>query len=86
MPTNGPRWRRPADLGRRRGVTLYRVEDGYLRSEIFIDPKTYAYLGFRVIAVKDRREPGLLPVKQGQITGWGALTVSSFVPKPGGRG
>ncbi|WP_339155277.1 CU044_5270 family protein [Actinomadura luteofluorescens] len=75
-----------ADLGRRRGVTLYRVENGYLRSEILIDPRTYAYLGFRAIAVKDHREPGLLPLKRGQITGWGALTASSFVAKPGGRG
>ncbi|WP_141581636.1 CU044_5270 family protein [Actinomadura sp. WMMA1423] len=75
-----------ADLGGRRGVTLYRVENGYLRSEIFIDPKTYAYLGFRAMVVKDHREPGLLPVKRGQITGWGALTASAFVPKPGGRG
>ncbi|MEU8803866.1 CU044_5270 family protein [Spirillospora sp. NPDC048819] len=75
-----------ADLGHRRGVTLYRVENGYLRREIIVDPKTYAYLGFRAIVVKDHREPGLLPVKQGQITGWGALMTASFVPKPGSRG
>ena len=65
---------------------LYRVENGYLRSEIIIDPKTYGYLGFRTIVVKDHREPGLLPVKQGQITGWGALMTASFVAKPGSRG
>ncbi|NDU72335.1 hypothetical protein GWI34_06810 [Actinomadura sp. DSM 109109] len=75
-----------ADLGHRRGVTLYRIGNGYLRSEIFIDPKSYAYLGFRTIAVKDHREPGLAAVKRGQITGWGALMASSFVSKAGGRG
>ncbi|MFG2245936.1 hypothetical protein [Spirillospora sp. NPDC048823] len=42
--------------------------------------------GFRAIVVKDHREPGLLPVKQAQITGWGALMTASFVPKPGSRG
>lgn len=74
-----------ADLGHRRGVTLYRVENGYVRHEIIVDPNTYAYLGFRAIVVKDHREPGLLPVKQGQITGWSALMTASFVPKPGSR-
>ena len=57
-----------------------------MNKAVGIDPKTYGYLGFRTIVVKDHREPGLLPVKQGQITGWGALMTASFVAKPGSRG
>jgi hypothetical protein len=76
---------RAADLGRRPGVTLYRVADGYLRSEIIVDPKTYSYLGFRAIAVQDHREEGLRPVKRGQIIGWGSLMTATFVTKPGAR-
>ncbi|MEU6041615.1 hypothetical protein ABZ801_40120 [Actinomadura sp. NPDC047616] len=78
---------RRASLGStdRAGVTLYRVENGYLRREIFVDRKTYAYMGFRVVAVKDHRETGLRPVRQGQIIGWGALTRGAFVAKPGDR-
>jgi hypothetical protein len=73
------------DIAGRQGVTLYRIDGGYLRNEIIIDPKSYAYLGFRIVAVKDHREAGLLPVKQGQITGWGGLIESGFVSKPGQR-
>jgi hypothetical protein len=77
---------RAADLAGRPGVTLHLVANGYLRGEIIIDPKTYAYLGFHIVALTDHREPGLPPVRKGQIIGWGSLTKGVFVDKPGRRG
>jgi hypothetical protein len=62
------------DIAGRPGVTLSRMENGHLRSEIFIDPKTYDYMGFRVITIK-----------KGEIVGWGGMIKSGFVAKPGQR-
>ncbi|WP_378326167.1 hypothetical protein [Actinomadura fibrosa] len=77
---------RASDITGRPGVTLYRVEEGYLRDEVLIDPKTYAYMGFRAIAVKERKGvPGLLDVREGQILGWSALQRAVLVNGPGKR-
>jgi hypothetical protein len=73
------------DIARRPGLTLSRVENGYLRREIFIDPKTYAYLGFRVVAIKEHRETGMPPVKRGQIIGWSGVIKADLVSRPGRR-
>jgi len=75
---------RASDLARRKGVTLYRVQSGYLRDEIFVDPKTYEYLGYRTIAVRDHDEDHIT-VKKGQILGWDALMTSAVVEKAGHR-
>ncbi|RAY12920.1 hypothetical protein DPM19_23205 [Actinomadura craniellae] len=73
------------DVAGRAGVTLYRVDNGYLRREIIINPRSYGYMGFRVVAIKDHREAGVPPVKQGQTIGWGALLEATFVSGPGQR-
>ncbi|MGN9844314.1 CU044_5270 family protein [Nonomuraea sp. H19] len=75
---------RASDLARRKGVTLYRVHSGYLRDEIFIDPKTYAYLGYRTIAVRDH-DKDFFTVKKGQITGWDAVLETALVDQAGRR-
>lgn len=76
-----------SDLAGRPGVTLYRELEGYLRGEIFIDPKTYAYLGFRFIAFRDlpADDDHPLPAKKGQIIGWGGLLKAAVVDRPGKR-
>jgi hypothetical protein len=77
-----------ADLAGRKGVTLYRIEEGYLRREIMVDPVTYEYLGFRSIAIKNHVSKGLdrdLHSKKGQILGWGALLKTATVDKAGQR-
>jgi hypothetical protein len=77
-----------ADIAGRRGVTLYRIVEGYLRSEIMVDPDTYAYLGFRFIAVRDHVSRGLdaeRRSRKGQILGWGGLLGAAIVDKPGLR-
>ncbi|REE97742.1 CU044_5270 family protein [Thermomonospora umbrina] len=76
---------RASDIAERPGVTLYRIQNGHLRDEILIQPKTYAYMGFRSIAVRDHTERGLLPVTKGQIIGWGGVLAATLVDKPGRR-
>ncbi|MEV0308546.1 CU044_5270 family protein [Nonomuraea fuscirosea] len=74
-----------SDLLKRRGVTLYHVLDGYLRDEIFIDPETYAYLGYRTIVVRDHREPAFGEWQKGEIRDWNALVEAAVVQKAGQR-
>ncbi|MEU4549077.1 hypothetical protein [Nonomuraea dietziae] len=75
-----------SDLAKRPGVTLYRVHEGYLRDEIFIDPKTYEYLGYRSTVVEDREDRRTyFSVKKGQLLGWGSLLKATVVDKPGDR-
>ncbi|GAA1268172.1 hypothetical protein Psi02_10100 [Planotetraspora silvatica] len=77
-----------ADIQGRPGVTLYRIVEGYLRSEIIVNPKTYEYMGFRFIAVKDHVSTGLdmdLHTKKGQILGWGGLLKATIVDRAGQR-
>ncbi|MGW3351908.1 CU044_5270 family protein [Nonomuraea rubra] len=77
---------RATDLARRPGVTLYRVHEGYLRDEIFVDPETYEYLGYRTIVVRDFEQPGAYySVKKGQLLGWGSVIASGVVDRPGLR-
>jgi hypothetical protein len=77
-----------ADIQGRPGVTLYRIVEGYLRSEIIVNPKTYEYMGFRFIAIKNHDSQGLdgdLHSKKGQILGWGGLIKAAIVDRPGQR-
>ncbi|MEU8403826.1 CU044_5270 family protein [Nonomuraea sp. NPDC048892] len=76
-----------SDLLKRRGVTLYHVLDGYLRDEIFIDPETYVYLGYRTVVVANHKEqPPFGDVwKKGEIRDWNALVEAAVVRKAGQR-
>ncbi|MEV5749996.1 CU044_5270 family protein [Actinoallomurus sp. NPDC052308] len=75
---------RATDLAKRPGVTLYHEQGGYLRSEIFIDPKTYEYLGEREIAVKDHKQMGE-NLKKGDIVSWSSKLKATIVDQPGRR-
>ncbi|MEU6714542.1 hypothetical protein ABZ897_24000 [Nonomuraea sp. NPDC046802] len=75
---------RASDLAGRKGVTLYRIHTGYLREEVFIAPKTYAYLGFRTIVIRDHDVNGDKG-KKGEIRNWGAQLEAAIVDKPGRR-
>ncbi|MFI0447301.1 CU044_5270 family protein [Actinomadura sp. 6N118] len=77
-----------ADIAGRSGVTFFRIEEGYLRNEIMVDPVTHQYLGFRAIAVRNhlsKADDGNMPRKRGDILGWGGLVKVGFVDKPGQR-
>ncbi|SEG81574.1 hypothetical protein SAMN04489712_11487 [Thermomonospora echinospora] len=77
-----------ADIVGRPGVTLHLLAEGYLRYEVMIDPRTYEYLGFRYVAVRDHRTQGLdgeSHVRKGQILGWGGMAESGIVDEAGRR-
>ena len=74
-----------SDLLKRRGITLYHVKDGYLRDEIFINPKTYEYLGCRTIVVKDHKDRPFGTMKKGEIHNWDALIKAAVVDRAGQR-
>ncbi|MFI6514334.1 CU044_5270 family protein [Spirillospora sp. NPDC050679] len=80
---------RAADILGRRGVTLYQVVEGYLRTEIMVDPRTYDYLGFRFVVVKPHRDSDEHGVqrryKPGEVLGWGGAAVMAVVDGPGER-
>ncbi|MGP3956164.1 CU044_5270 family protein [Nonomuraea sp. 3N208] len=77
---------RATDLAKRPGVTLYRIHEGYLRDEIFIDPKTYEYLGYRSVVVRDKKDARTyFSVTKGQILGWGSMLAGGVVDRPGER-
>lgn len=59
---------------------------GYLREQIVINPKTYAYMGYIDIAVRAHSSTGLdgtAHFRKGQILGWQALLGSGIVQRPG---
>ncbi|WP_433511522.1 CU044_5270 family protein [Nonomuraea sp. CA-143628] len=74
-----------ADLAGRPGVTLYRLQYGYQRDEIFIDPKTYEYMGYRTIVVRDHDGGAFDSVKKGQVLGWDSVLKATLVDKAGQR-
>ncbi|MEV0616582.1 hypothetical protein AB0I81_24920 [Nonomuraea sp. NPDC050404] len=74
-----------ADLLKRRGITLYHVLNGYLRDEIFIDPKTYEYLGYRTVVVKDHKDGPFATMRKGEIRNWDALIKAAVVDEAGRR-
>ncbi|GAB3988636.1 hypothetical protein GCM10029978_111550 [Actinoallomurus acanthiterrae] len=74
------------DAAGRHGVALYRIDEGYLRTDVIIDPATYAFLGHRAIAVKDHTSTGTdgsSRFKKGQILGWSAQLTTAIVDQPG---
>jgi len=74
------------DLAGRTGVGFSTVQEGYLKEQIVINPKTYAYMGYVDVAVRAYSSTGLdgtAHFRAGQILGWGALLGSGIVQHPG---
>ncbi|WP_149261059.1 CU044_5270 family protein [Actinomadura sp. K4S16] len=77
------------DAAGRHGVALYRIDEGYLRTDVIIDPTTFAYLGHRAMAVKDHTSTGgdgTARFTKGQKLGWSAQLGTAIVDRPGTRG
>jgi hypothetical protein len=47
------------DAAGRPAIGLGRVAEGWVHKEVLLDPKTYTYLGERIITIKDHRIDGL---------------------------
>jgi hypothetical protein len=69
-------------------LSLYQVQDGYLRREILISPDSYAYSGQITVAVRSRTLRGLdgvLHVRKGELLADDAIIASQIVNRPGER-
>lgn len=81
------------DAAGRHGVAFARVDDGHIRAEIILDPRTYQYLGWRQIVVEDFVPNSVFVngkrvtphVAQGTVFDWTARTAAAIVDRPGQR-
>jgi hypothetical protein len=74
------------DLAGRQGLGFYMVLEGYYKLELVIDPRTYTFMGFKAVAVRDHTltgTDGTRYVKKGHVMGWAALLGQAIVKKPG---
>jgi hypothetical protein len=74
------------DLAGRTGVGFSTVQEGYLKEQIVINQKTYAYMGYVDVAVRAHSSTGLdgtAHFRKGQILGWEALLSAGVVRQPG---
>jgi hypothetical protein len=75
-----------ADLVGRTGLGFWMVQEGYLKEEIVINPATYAPMGWKDVAIKDRTEKGTdgtLHVRKGDVLSWQAILGTAIVQHPG---
>jgi hypothetical protein len=74
------------DLAGRTGVGFSTVQEGYIKEQIVINPRTYAYMGYVDVTVRAHTSAGLdgtAHFREGQILGWQALLASGIVQRPG---
>lgn len=74
------------DIAGRTGVGFYTVQEGYLREEIVINPRTYAYMGYQDVAMRAHTSVGTdmtSHFRKGQILGWEARLASGIVQRAG---
>ena len=74
------------NLAGRTRVGFSTVQEGYLKEQIVVNPKTYAYMGYVDVAVRAHASTGLdgtAHFRKGQILGWQALLRSGIVARPG---
>jgi len=73
----------------RPALAVARVQDGWLREEILLDPQTYHLIGERAIAIADHRassDDGAWTVKKGTIERLVTRSAAAIVDKPGQTG
>jgi hypothetical protein len=74
------------DLAGRPGQGLYMVREGYLKMEIVVNPRSYAYMGYEDVAVRAHTAvatDGTRQIRKGQVLGWESLLASGIVDRPG---
>jgi hypothetical protein len=74
------------DIAGRSGVGFYTVQEGYLKDEIVINPRTYAYMGYQDVAIRAHTSVGTdmtAHFRKGQVLGWAARLQSGIVSRAG---
>lgn len=74
------------DIAGRTGAGFYTVQEGYLKKEIVINPRTYAYMGYQDVAIRAHTSVGLDMTShfhKGQVLGWEARLQAGIVRRAG---
>jgi hypothetical protein len=74
------------DLAGQTGAGFYTVQEGYLKEEIVINPRTYAYMGYQDVAIRAHTSVGTdmtAHFHKGQVLGWEARLASGIVQRAG---
>lgn len=82
----GVQFESATDLAGRQGLGFFMVLEGYDKHELVINPVTYAYMGFKDVAIRDHTlaaTDGTRYVKAGHVMGWAALLGQAIVEEPG---
>jgi hypothetical protein len=75
-----------SDIAGRTGAGFYTVQEDYLKEEIVINPRTYAYMGYQDVAVRAHTSVGTDMTShfhKGQVLGWEARLASRIVQRAG---
>lgn len=78
--------RSATDLAGRTWQAFYILQEGYIKNEIIVNPKTYAYMGQQQIAIRARTcraTDGVRHVSKGHVLGWSAVLSSGIVQHAG---
>jgi hypothetical protein len=70
------------DAAGRHGIGLYIIQDGFLKQEIIINPRTYTYMGMLWVVVKTHNKYGR-HLRKGSIQGWTAILGTGIVQRAG---
>ena len=76
----------PVDVAGRKAFAVTLIGDGYLRTQILLDRKTYHYLGERSVAIKDHTshgDDGTFVTKKGGVANLLIRAATEIVDKPG---
>ncbi|WP_067831680.1 CU044_5270 family protein, partial [Actinomadura kijaniata] len=76
------------DIAGRPVIAVSMVQEGWIREDVLLDPKTYVYRGHRSVAVadhRDRQPEGGWTIRKGTVESQSARQVAGFVDRPGQR-
>jgi hypothetical protein len=76
------------DIAGRSVLSLYQIDEGYLKDEILINPTTYAYAGQKITVVRSHSNTaldGTQHFRKGEILDDEAILASKIVNSPGAR-
>jgi hypothetical protein len=78
--------RSATDIAGRHEVGFYAIEEGYLKTEIVINPTTYAYVGDKAVAIRSHTNvaaDGIYHYHKGQLLDWTGLIQAGIVQHAG---
>lgn len=76
---------RERDLAGHQVLSLYMITPDSEKTSLLVNPASYAYAGYRAIAVRDQSYRGVVKIHKGDVMQEAAILVSKIVNSPGAR-